>query len=96
MINDIKSIELPKDDSRCASILRTVIRNLKENESRSASSSGQRYGNQVYALRQKMFGNYLPKSNSSQSRTASIVAEPISSRNKIFELRRVMFGGAEK
>ena len=30
MINNIKNIELPKDDSRCASILRTVIRNLKK------------------------------------------------------------------
>ena len=32
MMNSIKNIELPKDDARCASILRTVIRNLKEKE----------------------------------------------------------------
>jgi len=57
MTNLIKYIQLPKDDSRCASILRMVIRNLNENEkrkgneseSRSAASS-QEYGNQVYAL----------------------------------------------
>ena len=38
MANFIQNIELPKDDSRCAHILRTVINNLKEkeNESRSA------------------------------------------------------------
>ena len=75
----IKNIELPKDDSRCASILRTVIKNLKEkekvreNDSRSASSS-QGYANQVYALRQKMFGSYAPNTRTgNQSRTASIV-----------------------
>ena len=57
MTNLIKYIQLPKDDSRCASILRMVIRNLNENEkrkgkeseSRSAASS-QEYGNRVYAL----------------------------------------------
>ena len=57
MTNLIKYIQLPKDDSRYASILRMVIRNLNENEkrkgkeseSRSAASS-QEYGNQVYAL----------------------------------------------
>ena len=67
MMNRIKNIELPKDDSRCASILRTVIRNLNEkekvNESRTASSSSQGYANVVYALRQKMFGSYLPSTN---------------------------------
>ena len=67
MMNSIKNIELPKDDSRCASILRTVIRNLNEkekvNESRTASSSSQGNGNHVYALRQKMFGSYLPSTN---------------------------------
>ena len=61
-------IVLPDNDSRCAHILRTVIRNLNEkekdkvNESRVAASSfsSQGYANQVYALRQKMFGSYLP------------------------------------
>jgi hypothetical protein len=57
-MNSIKNIELPKDDSRCASILRMVLDNLKEKE-RSASSSNQGHPNQVYALRQKMFGSYL-------------------------------------
>ena len=59
--------------------------------------SSRGYANQVYALRQKMFGSYLPKTNTrtgNQSRAASIVGrtEPISSRNKVFELRKVMFG----
>ena len=80
----------PKDDSRCAHILRTVIRNLKEkekekvNESRAASSfSSQGYANQVYALRQKMFGIYIPSQKyKTDSRTASIVGELESSTEK--------------
>ncbi len=108
MINtctSIKNIELPKDDARCASILRTVIRNLKAQDkgmdSRAASiisAGGETETNQVYALRQKMFGSYLPNTRAgNQSRAASIVGEvertePISSRNKIFELRKVLFG----
>ena len=78
-----------------------VIRNLKqkESESRSAASRSS-HGNQVYALRQKMFGSYLPnKRIDNQSRTASIVGEstePISSRNKVYELRKVMFGSYSK
>ena len=97
----IKNIELPKDDSRCAAILRTVIRNLKAQgqgqgmDSRAASiissAGGETETNQVYALRQKMFSSYLP-STKTDSRTASIVAEPI--RNKIFALRKVMFGSS--
>lgn len=99
MTNCIKNLELPKDDSRCAHILRTVIRNLKEkeNESRSASSSSQVYPNQVYALRQKMFG-VLPTKNT-ESRTASSMSVSISDTvpnvhgpNKVYELRKVMLG----
>ena len=41
MLNSIQNknenIELPKDDSRCAHILRTVIRNLKEKEKEKGS-----------------------------------------------------------
>ena len=110
MMNSIKNIELPKDDSRCASILRTVINNLKEkekekvNESRTASSSSQGYANHVYALRQKMFGSYLPKPSSknvSQSRTASIIhlsdsVPNMHGPNKVYELRKVMFGRYSK
>ena len=88
----------PKNDELCASILSDVIRN--NNESRMASSNIQtmntdrnRNRNQVYALRQKMFGSYVPNMGTEiQSRTASIVdesTEPL--RNKVFELRRVMF-----
>ena len=32
MMNSIKNLELPKDDSRCAAILRTVIKNLNQKE----------------------------------------------------------------
>ena len=59
-------------------------------------ASSQGYANQVYALRQKMFGSYAPNTRTgNQSRTASIVGELESTepiRNKIFALRRVMFG----
>lgn len=105
MMNSIKNLELPKDDSRCAAILRTVIKNLnqkeKVNESRAPSSSSQGYANQVYALRQKMFGSYLPtkpsSKNISQSRTASIksisdTVPNVHGPNKVYELRKVMFG----
>lgn len=90
----------PKNDELCASILIDVIRN--NNESRMAASSNMqamnsdrnRNRNQVYALRQKMFGSYVPNIGTEiQSRTASTVdegTEPL--RNKVFELRRVMFG----
>jgi hypothetical protein len=103
-MNSIKNIELPKDDSRCAHILRTVIRNLKEKEKeRSASissSSNQGYPNQVYALRQKMFGSYLPyPTKNTESRTASSIHLSLSDTvpnvhgpNKVYELRKVMFG----
>ena len=109
MTNCIKNIELPKDDSRCASILRMVIRNLNENEKQKAKesehrsvASSQEYGNQVYALRQKMFGKYLPypyPSNKTESRSASVISNPISAGqgpNKVFELRRVMSGRYSK
>ena len=105
MTNCIKNIELPKDDSRCASILRMVISNLNENEkqreneseSRSAASS-QEYGSQVYALRQKMFGSYQPypyPSTKTESRSASVISNPISAGqgpNRVYEVRKVMFG----
>jgi hypothetical protein len=102
MMNSIKNIELPKDDSRCASILRTVIRNLKAEgmDSRAASIiSANSQTNKVYALRQKMFGNYLPKpssNNISQSRTASSISisdtvPNVKGPNKVYELRKVMF-----
>ena len=56
----------PKNDELCASILSDVIRN--NNESRMAASSNiqtmnsdrDRNRNQIYALRQKMFGSYVP------------------------------------
>ena len=104
---EIKNIELPKDDSRCVSIIRTVLDNLKEkerqkeSESRSASSSpysSQRYINEVYALRQKMFGLYLPYPHpltKTESRSASVISDTIPNvqgPNKIYELRKVMFG----
>ena len=58
----------PKNDELCASILIDVIRN--NNQSRMAASSNiqtmnsdrnrNRNRNQIYALRQKMFGFYVP------------------------------------
>ena len=60
----------------------------------------QGYPNQVYALRQKMFGTNLPPSKKTDSRTASI-DNPYSDQipnsnvkgpNKVYELRKVMFG----
>jgi hypothetical protein len=107
-MESIKNLEIPKDDSRCAHILRTVIRNLKErereNESRSASSSSsnQGYPNQVYALRQKMFERYLPyPSTKTESRSAAstVTSNPISTAqgpNKSYELRKVLFGRYSK
>lgn len=89
----------PKNDELCASMISQVIRN---NESRAAASSTvdiktmnrNKDRNQVYALRQKLFGSYVPnRGTGRQSRAASIVSEsnePV--RNKVFELRRVMFG----
>jgi len=96
----------PENDELCASIIRQVIRNSSDrdndSDSRFASSSVDiiRDRNQVYALRQKMFGPYIPKSStktrtSSDSRSASIVSESIESepiRNKVYALRQVMFG----
>ena len=92
-------------------ILRTVIRNLKErereNESRSASHlpRSQGYTNQVYALRQKMFGSYLhDKPNSKNLETVNPGLRQLSihvhiryvpnvqGTNKVYELRKVMFG----
>jgi len=56
----------PKNDELCASIVSDGIRN--NNESRMAASSNiqtmnsdrNRNRNQIYALRQKMFGSYVP------------------------------------
>jgi len=91
----------PENDELCASIIRQVIaKTNSNNDSRAASSTVDitmnRDRNQVYALKQKMFGPYIPKTNtikSNESRTASIVSEstePI--RNKVYALRQVMFG----
>ena len=100
MMNSIKDLELPKDDSRCASILRTVIRNLKEKEKekeneRSASSSSsisQECPNEVYALRQKMLGGYLPYTSiKTESRSASTISN-VRGPNQVYELRKVLFG----
>ena len=77
---EIKNIELPKDDSRCAHILRTVIRNLKtqgkEMDSRAASIiSANGETNQIYALKQKMLRGYLPSTTNTESRSASVISE---------------------
>ena len=96
----------PENDELCASIIRQVIRNSsdRDNDSDSRFSSSSvdiiRDRNQVYALRLKMLGPYIPKTNTNtskivlnQSRGASIIGEstePI--RNKVYALRQVMFG----
>ena len=104
MINSctsIKNIELPKYDSRCAAILRTVINNLKEkeNESRSASYLWSKVWKSGLCFETKDVRKLsAPNQIQDQSRTASIVGafesigESITSRNKIFALRKVMFG----
>ena len=92
----------PENDELCASIISQVIaKTNNDSASRSASSSVDitRNRNQVYALRQKMFGPYIPKTNTNirtkdaiTSRSASISesTEPI--RNKVFALHQVLFG----
>ena len=90
----------PENDELCASIISQVIAKTKtktNDDSRAASSTfdvtTNRDRNQIYALRQKMFGPYIAKTRTNaknESRAASIVNEPI--RNKIFALRQVMFG----
>jgi hypothetical protein len=65
----------PKNDELCASMINKAIR--ESNESRAAASSSKavdirtmnRERNQVYTLRQKMFGPYLPNRGTEQSRT---------------------------
>jgi len=99
----------PENDELCASIISQVISQANtNNDSRAASSTFDimRDRNQVYALRQKMFGPYIPKTRtnsntiiSSQSRSASISENTESTkpiRNKVFALRRVMFGHYSK
>ena len=92
----------PKNDELCASIISQVIAKTNtntNNSDRSASSTVdltmKRDRNQIYALRQKMFGPYIPKSSTKTrtSRTASISDSIEPTRNKIYQLRRVMFGG---
>ena len=64
----------PENDELCASIIRQVIRNSSDrdndSDSRFASSSVDiiRDRNQVYALRQKMFGRYLPSTKTIKKR----------------------------
>ena len=72
----------PKNDELCASILSDVIRN--NNESRMAASSNiqtmnsdrNRNRNQIYALRQKMFGSYVPNMGTEiQSRQFELIGD---------------------
>jgi len=51
----------PKNDELCASIISQVIAKTNNSDSRAASSTVDmtRDRNQLYALRQKMFGCYL-------------------------------------
>jgi len=88
-----------ENDELCASIISQAIRNNsdRDDDTRVASSTAgiARDRNQVYALRQKMFGPYIPKSSTKTrtSRTASISESIEPTRNKVYQLRRVMFGG---
>lgn len=98
-------IMYPENDELCASIISQVIAKTKaktNDDTRAASSTVDitmnRDRNQIYALRQKMFGRYLPHSypsNKTESRSASVISNPMSNvkgSNKVFELRKVMFG----
>jgi len=91
----------PENDELCASIISQVLGKTNNYDSRDASSSVDitmnRDRNQVYALRQKMFLPHIPNTRWTQSRTASIGSEntePV--KNKVFQLRRVMFGHYSK
>ena len=72
----------PKNDELCASIVSDGIRN--NNESRMAASSNiqtmnsdrNRNRNQIYALRQKMFGSYVPNMETEiQSRQFELIGD---------------------
>ena len=85
----------PKDDQLCASIISNVI-NRGEGQSRTASSPAPIIRNQAYALRQKLFRDFVPSSpaseSESESRAASIITQGTKSRNQAYELRRILFG----
>lgn len=92
-----------QNDELCASIIKRGIeitdKYMKEHSSgdisRTASSSSSTSGirNEVYALRQRLFGHCLPKyatGTETESRTASSGSHTIGP-NKIYELRRLLF-----
>jgi len=90
----------PKNDELCASIISQIIINNSDSRAASSIVDITRDRNQVYALRQKMFGNYLPypypyPPTKTESRSASVISNPISAcqgPNKVYELRKLLFG----
>ena len=89
----------PKDDELCASIISNVIAGTKGGESRIASSPAPIIRNQAFALRQKLFGDFVPPSaieEESESRAASAITttQGTKSRNQAYELRKILFGPA--
>ena len=92
----------PENDKLCASIISNVIARGEEwGESRTASSTAPIIRNEAYALRQKLFGDFIPSAieEESESRAAAItITTPINqgsiSPNQAYELRKILFGPA--
>jgi hypothetical protein len=85
-----------QNDELCAAIIKSgieVTEKYMKDHSRVASSSGHVYRNEVYALRQLMFGQPI---SISTTRTFSRIASSRSGSgtigpNKVYELRRLLF-----